>query len=37
MQFVSDGFNILKVKGSTLISEEMWKKSLTHSNIYVGF
>jgi hypothetical protein len=37
MQFVSDGFNILKVNGSTLIIEEMWKKSLIHSNIYVGF
>jgi len=37
MQFVSNGFNILKVNGSTLVNEEMWKKSLIHSNINVGF
>jgi hypothetical protein len=37
MQFVHDDFNILKVNGSTLIIEKMWKKSLIHSNIYVGF
>jgi hypothetical protein len=38
---VNNGFNILKVNGSTylhmLIIEEMWKKSLIHSNINVGF
>jgi hypothetical protein len=27
----------LKVNGSTLIVEEMWKKSLIHSNINVEF
>ncbi len=37
MQFVSNGFNILKVNGSTLVIEEMWKKSLIHCNINVGF
>jgi hypothetical protein len=41
MQFVSNDCNILKVNGSThvhmLIIEEMWKKSLIHSNINVGF
>jgi hypothetical protein len=37
MQFVSNDFNILKVNCSTLIIEEMWKKSLIHSNINVGF
>ncbi len=37
MQFVSNGFKILKVDGSSLIIEEMWKKSLIHSNINVGF
>jgi hypothetical protein len=30
------GFNTLKVNGSTLIIEKMWKKSLIHSNINVG-
>ncbi len=34
-------FNILKVNGSThvhmLIIEKMWKKSLIHFNINVGF
>jgi hypothetical protein len=30
-------FNILKLNGSTLIIEQMWKKSLIHSNINVGF
>jgi hypothetical protein len=37
MQFVSNGFNILKVNGSILIIENMWKKSQIHSNINVGF
>jgi hypothetical protein len=37
MQFVNNGFNILKMNGSTLIIEKMWKKSLIHSNISVGF
>jgi hypothetical protein len=37
MQFVHDDFNILKVNGSTLMIEKMWKKSLIHSNIYMGF
>ncbi len=36
MQFMNNGFNILKVNGSTLIIEQMWKKSLIHSNISVG-
>jgi hypothetical protein len=39
MQLVSNGFNILKVNGSThvhmLIIEEMWKKSLIRFNINV--
>jgi len=26
MQFMNNDFNILKVNGSTLIIEEMWKK-----------
>ncbi len=30
-------FNILKVNGSTMIIEEMWKKSLIRSNINVRF
>jgi hypothetical protein len=38
---VSHGFNILKMNDSTylhmLIIEKMWKKSLIHSNINVGF
>jgi hypothetical protein len=37
MQFVSNDFNILKVNGSTLIIEEMWKKSLIHSNMNMEF
>jgi hypothetical protein len=37
IQFVSNDFNILKMNGSTLIIENMWKKSLIHSNINVGF
>ncbi len=41
MQFVNNGFNILKVNSSIhvhmLIIEETWKKSLIHSNINVGF
>jgi hypothetical protein len=31
MQFVSNGFNILKVNGSTMIIEKMWKKKITNS------
>jgi hypothetical protein len=34
---VSNGFNLLKVNGSILIIEKMWKKSRIHSNINVGF
>jgi hypothetical protein len=38
---VNNEFNILKMNGSThvhmLIIEEMWKKSLIHFNINVGF
>jgi hypothetical protein len=34
MQFVSNDFNILKVNGSILIIEKMWKKSLVHFNVY---
>ncbi len=41
MQFVSNGFNIVKLNGSIhvhmLIFEEMWKKLLIHFNINVGF
>jgi hypothetical protein len=38
MQFANNGFNIyLKINGSILIIEKMWKKSLIHSNINVGF
>ncbi len=37
MQFVSNGFNILKVNGSILIIDKMWKKSLIHSNVNVEF
>jgi hypothetical protein len=37
MQFLSNGFNILKINGSTLIIEEMWKKSFIHSHINVRF
>jgi hypothetical protein len=37
MQFVNNGFNILKVNGSIMIIEEIKKKSLIHSNINVGF
>jgi hypothetical protein len=41
MLFVSNGFNILKVNESIhvhmLIIEEMWKISLIHYNINVGF
>jgi hypothetical protein len=37
MKFMSNALNILKVNGSTLIIEEMWKKSLIYSNINVGF
>jgi hypothetical protein len=33
MQFVNDGFNILKVNGSTLIIEDMWK--ITNSFQYI--
>ncbi len=34
---MNNGFNILKVNGSTLIIEEMWKKLVIHSNVNVGF
>jgi hypothetical protein len=34
---MNNDFNILKMNGSTLIIEEMWKKSLIHFNINVGF
>jgi hypothetical protein len=41
MQVVSNDLNILKVNVSIhvhmLIIEEMWKKSLIHSNLNVGF
>jgi hypothetical protein len=41
MKFVNNGFNIQKMNSSThihmLIIKEMWKKSLTHSNINVRF
>jgi hypothetical protein len=37
MKFMINGFNILKVNGSTLIIEEMWKKSLIYSNLNVRF
>jgi hypothetical protein len=41
MQLVSTGFNILKMNGLThvhlLIIQKMWKNSLVHSNINVGF
>jgi hypothetical protein len=37
MQFVNNSFNILKVNGSSLIIEDMWKKSWFHFNINVGF
>ncbi len=41
MQFMNNGFDILNVKGliqvHILIIEEMWKKSLIHSNINVWF
>jgi len=37
MQFLSNDFNILKVNGSILIIEKMWKKSLIYFNINVGF
>jgi hypothetical protein len=37
MKLVSNGLNILKVNGSTLIIEKKWKKSLIYSNINVGF
>jgi len=34
---VNNGFNILKMNHSTMIIEEMWKKSLIQSIINVGF
>ncbi len=34
---MNNDLNILKVNGSTVIIEKMWKKSLIHSNINVGF
>jgi hypothetical protein len=37
MQFVNNDFSILKVNGSTLIIENMWKKSQIHFDINVGF
>jgi len=37
INFLINGFNILKVNGSILIIERMWKKSLINSNINVGF
>jgi hypothetical protein len=37
MQFVTNDFNILKVNGSTLIIEKMFKKSLIQLNINMGF
>jgi hypothetical protein len=41
MQFVSNGFNIVKLNGSIhvhmLIIEEMWKNLLIHFNINAGF
>jgi hypothetical protein len=37
MQFVNNNFNILKMNGSILIIEEIWKKLLIHSNINVRF
>jgi hypothetical protein len=37
MKFVNNGFNILKGNGSTLIIEQMWKKSLIHFDINVEF
>jgi hypothetical protein len=37
MQFVNNSFNISKMNDSTLTIEKMWKKSLIHSNINVGF
>jgi len=37
IKFVSNDFNILKMNGSILIIEEMWKKSQIHSNINVRF
>ncbi len=35
MQFVSNDFTILKLKGWIFIIEYMWKKSLIHSNIII--
>jgi hypothetical protein len=37
IKFLINGFNILKVNGSILIIEIMWKKSLIHFSINVGF
>jgi hypothetical protein len=37
MKFVNSDFNILKVNPSTLLIENMWKKSLIHFNINLGF
>jgi hypothetical protein len=37
MQFVKNDFNILKMNSSTLIIDEMWKKSSIHPNINVRF
>ncbi len=35
--FMSNDLNILKLNGSTMIIEEIWKKPLIYSNINVGF
>ncbi len=37
MQFVSNDFYILKMNGSIMIIEKLWKKLPIHSNINVGF
>jgi hypothetical protein len=37
MKIVNNGFNILKMNGSILIIEDMWKKTLIRFNINVGF
>jgi hypothetical protein len=36
MQYVNNGFNILKISDSILIIEKVWKESLIHSNIMWG-
>jgi hypothetical protein len=37
MKFLNNDFTILKMNGSTLIIEKMWKNSLIHFNINGGF